>query len=56
MAPKLVVKVANDQRISTHKIVRPPIFTIDGDELLGLKFKSFTSLEKSRYYIGITSL
>ncbi len=35
-APKLTVKVANEQRISTDKIFCPTVFTIDGHAFTGL--------------------
>ncbi len=35
-APKIAVRVANEQRISTDKIFYPTVFTIDGYDFSGL--------------------
>ena len=37
-APKIVVRVANEQRIATNKIFCRTVFTIDGEEFTGLLF------------------
>ncbi len=46
-APKLAIRVASEQRISTTKVFCPSIFTINGHEFTGLQFRDLPHLKSS---------
>ncbi len=55
-APKIAVRVANEQRISTDKIFCPTVFTIDGHNFSGLEFRVLPHFKSADIILGLTSL
>jgi hypothetical protein len=55
-APKIVVRVANEQRIVTDKIFCPTVFTIDGQELSGLQFRVLPHFKRLDIILGLLAL
>jgi hypothetical protein len=54
--PKVAIRVASEQRISTTKVFCPPVFTIDGHEFTYLKFRAFPHLKSSDIILGLPTL
>ena len=55
-APKIAVRVANEQRISTDKIFCPTVFTIDGHDFSGLEFRVLPHFKSADIILGLPSL
>ncbi len=55
-APKLAIRVASKQRISTTKVFCPSLFTIDGYELTDLQFKVLPPFKSSDIISGLSAL
>ncbi len=55
-APKLALRVASEQRISTTKIFCPLVFTIDGHEFTDLQFRVLPHFKSSGIILGLPAL
>jgi len=55
-APKLVIRVASEQRISTTKMFCPSVFTIDGHEFTDLQFRVLSHFKSSDIILGLPAL
>jgi hypothetical protein len=55
-APKIAVRVANEQRISTDKIFCRSVFTIDGHNFSGLEFRVLPHFKSSDIILGLPAL
>jgi len=55
-SPKIVIRVANEQRIVTNKIFCPSVFTIDGQEFSGLQFRVLPHSKSSDIILGLLAL
>ena len=51
-APKLALRVASEQRISTTKVFCPSVFTIDEHEFTDLQFRILPHFESSDIILG----
>ncbi len=56
MTLKIVIRVANEQRMSTNKIFRPIAFTIDGHELSRLQFRVLPHFKSSSIILGLLAI
>ena len=54
--PKLSIRVASKQRISTTKVFCPTIFTIDGHEFTYLRFRVLPHFKGSDIILRLPSL
>jgi len=55
--PKLYIRVANEQRISTTKVFCPTVFTIDGHEFtIDLHFRVLPHFKGSDIILGLPAL
>ena len=52
-APKLTIRVASEQRISTTKVFCPSVFTIDGHEFNDLRFRVLPHFKRSDIILGL---
>jgi hypothetical protein len=55
-APKLAIRVASEQKISTTKVFCPSVFFIDGHELTELNFRVLTHFKSSDILLGLPAL
>jgi hypothetical protein len=55
-APKLSIRVASEQRISTTKLFCPTTFTIDGDDFTHLQFRVLPHFKGSDIILGLPTL
>jgi hypothetical protein len=55
-APKLAIRVASEQLISTTTMYCPSVFTIDGYEFTDLQFRVFPHFKSSDIILGLPSL
>ena len=55
-APKLVIRVANEQRISTTKVFCSSVLTIDGYEFTDLQFRVLPRFKSSDIILGLPGL
>ena len=56
IAPKLVVRVASEQRISTTKVLCPSAFSIDGHEFTDFQFRVLPHYKSSDIILGLPAL
>ena len=55
-APKLGVTSPNKQLISMDKILCPTVFTIDGNEFIGLQFRVLRHAKNTNIIMGLPTL
>jgi hypothetical protein len=55
-APKIAVRVANEQRISTDIILCSTVFTIDGHDFSGLEFRVLPQFKSLDIILGLPTL
>ncbi len=55
-APKVSIRIASEQRISTTKVFCPTVFTIDGHEFTDLQFRVIPHFEGSYIILGLPAL
>jgi hypothetical protein len=55
-APKLTIRVASEQRISTTNVFCPSVFTIDGHEFTDLQFRVLPHFKSSDIILGLPAL
>jgi hypothetical protein len=51
--PKIFIRVASEQRISTTKLLCPTMFTIDGHDFTDLQFRVFPRFKGSNIILGL---
>jgi hypothetical protein len=54
--PKLSIRVASEQHISTTKLFCPSTFTIDGHDFTDLQFRGLPHFKGSDIILGLTAL
>jgi hypothetical protein len=54
--PKLSIRVASEQRISTTKLFCPTAFTIDGHDFIYLQFRVLPHFKGSDIILGLPAL
>jgi len=54
--PKLPIRVASEQRISTTKVFCPTVFTIDGHDFTNLQFRVLSHFKGSDIILGLPTL
>ena len=55
-APKLAIRVASEQRISTTKVFCPSIFTIHGHDFTNLQFRVLPHFKSLDIILGLPEL
>ncbi len=55
-SPKLYIRVASDQRISTIKVFSPTIFIIGGYEFIDLQFRVISHFKSTDIILGLSTL
>jgi hypothetical protein len=55
-SPKLAIRVASEQRISTTKVFCPSVFIIDGHEFTDLQFRVLPHFKSSDSILGLPTL
>ena len=53
---KLVVRVANEQRISRDKVYCPSTFTVRSDSFIGIEFRVLPHYKGSEFIIGLPAM
>ena len=56
IVPKLSIRVASEQRISTSKVFCPAVFTIDGHDIIALQFRVLPHFKGLDIILGLPSL
>jgi len=56
IAPKLAIRVASEQSISTTKVFCPSVFTIDGHKFTDLQFRVLPHFKSSDITLGLLAL
>jgi hypothetical protein len=54
--PKLSIRVASEQRVSTTKVFCPAVFTIDGHDIIALQFRVLPHFKGPDILLGLSSL
>jgi hypothetical protein len=55
-APKVAIRVATEQRISTNNVFCPSVFTINGHEFTDLQFSALPHFKSSVIILGLLAL
>ena len=54
--PKVTVRVANEQRISTDKIYCPSLFTVGTESFTGMEFRVLPHFKGSNFILGLPAM